>query len=447
MYMSSRVQTVFYRTKYLLGQYGRLVALALVLLSTVAFAGSALAYNAPPETEQITEQTDVQSFETTVNTSAAVTGNTTLYESDRRLSNMPVYLLGASPNVTMSAHTDVPDDRVVEVTQQITIELYATQDDEVFWTETETLAADTQRVTNGTLVTETTVNVREIRRDRLSDVRSEIQRVGTIHAKVHVDTVYTSERYQGRLTVTTPMEITDRAYSVDSPRSDERSHATPVTRTITESGEEITVNAPVVVNGTARAGLVPAFGVGSVTISEESAVLGGVGLFALVAALGVWRLHSRLPDREQLKQTYDKARYGEWMSVGTIPDADSYERVPVGGLTDLIDIAIDSDKRIIRDPEQSLYAVIDGTVIYEYTEAMHRERRSEHQAGRTPGEAEKQNGIPEESAGLDGRLDSLWSKTTGQNENGAEKLLSDAPPDDGRAEMLSDGGVDEQSAE
>ncbi len=445
--MSSRVQTVFFRTKYLLGQYGRLVVLALVLSSTVAFAGSALAYAAPPETEQVTEQTDVQSFETTVNTSAAVTGDTTLYESGRRLADMPVYLLGASPNITMTAHTDVPDDRVVEVTQQITIELYATRNDEVFWTETETLAADTQRVTDGTLVTETTVDVREIRRGRLSDVQSAVQRVGTIHAKVHVDTVYTGERYQGRLAVTTPMEITDRAYSVDSPQSDERSHATPVTRTLTESGEEVTVDTPVAVNGTARAGLVPAFDIESVTIPRESAVRGGVGLLALVAALVVWRLHRRLPDREQLKQTYDKARYGEWMSVGTIPDADSYERVPVGGLTDLIDIAIDCDTRIIQDPEQSLYAVIDGTLIYEYAEATHRERRSGHEAGRTPGGAEKQNGTPGESAGLDERLDSHWSEATEQDGTRMEELISETPPDDSRAKMLSDGGVDGQSAE
>jgi hypothetical protein len=444
--MSSRVQTVFFRTKYLLSQYGKLVVLALVLSSTVAFAGSALAYAAPPETEQVTEQTDVQSFETTVNTSAAVTGNTTLYESGRRLSDMPVYLLGASPNVTMTAHTDVPDDRAVEVTQQITIELYATRDNEVFWTETETLAADTQRVTDGTLVTETTIDVREIRSGRLSDVQSELQRVGTIHAKIHVDTVYKGEKYQGRLGVTTPMEITDRAYSVDSPQTDERSHATPVTRSLTDSGEEITVGTPVALNGTARAGLVPAFDFGSVTVPRESAVRGGLGLLALVAALAVWRLYSRLPDREQLKQTYDKARYGEWMSVGTIPDADSYERIAVGGLTDLIDIAIDCDKRIIQDPEQSLYAVIDGTVIYEYSEAVHQRRRSDRLPGSTTEGAEKQSENHGENANLDERLDSHWNGTTEQNVTHVEKLISETPPDDARAGMVSDGGVDEESA-
>ena len=121
--MSRSVDTIFLRLKYLCSRYGKLAAVALVIVSSVALAGSAVAYTAPPETTQVTQQTDVQSFTTTVNASAAVTGNTTLYDADDRLSNMPVYLLSASPEMTLRAHADVPDDRAVEVTQQVTMEL------------------------------------------------------------------------------------------------------------------------------------------------------------------------------------------------------------------------------------------------------------------------------------------------------------------------------------
>ena len=364
--MSRDVEAIFLRLKYLCSRYGRLVVIALVVVSSVALAGSAVAYIMPPETTQVTQQTDVQSFTTTVNTSAAVTGNTTLYDTDDQLANMPVYLLTASPEMTLQAHADVPDDRAVEVTQQVTMELYATRDDEIFWTETETLATDSQRITNGSLVTESTVNVSDIRRGRLREVQSAVTNVGTLHAKFHVDTVYNSDTYQGHLTVTTPVEITDRAYAVETPQSDEQSHSTPVTRTLTERDDMITFGEPTTATRTVQAGV----GGGVVTLPKQSMIWGGLGVVGLFAAVVIWRFYTRTPGEEALKRQYDKTRYGEWISVGTVPGADTYQRVAIDGLTDLLDIAIDSNKRIIHDTEQSLYAVIDGTVIYEYNEAI-----------------------------------------------------------------------------
>jgi hypothetical protein len=360
--MSSQSKYVL-RLKYLLSRYGALFVVGLLLLSTIGFSGAALAYATPAETEQVTEQTDEQSFDTTVNTSAAVTGDTTLYESDRPLSNMPVYLLAVSPNVTVSAHTEVPSDRAVEVTQQITIELYATRGDEVFWSEERSLASNTERVTDGSLQTRTTIDIRQIRNGRLRQVQSEVQGVGVLHAKVHVDTVYKTDSYQGALGVTAPMEITNRSYAIDAPRSDERTHTTPVTRTITDSDDEVVIGTPVASDVAAQSG-VP--GVGVITLPGDSALRGGFGLFALGAALVVWRVYHRLPDRETIKREYDEVRHQDWVSRGRIPESDAYERVPIEEFVDLIDIAIDSDKRVIYDRERDLYAVIDSTTIYQH---------------------------------------------------------------------------------
>ncbi|SDY49662.1 hypothetical protein [Halobellus clavatus] len=192
--MNSQSESVL-RLKYILSRYGTLVIVGLLLVSTVAFASTAFAYGESPEIRQITEQTDKQSFETTVNTSAAVTENTTLYEPNQTLSNMPVYLLSASPNVTISAQTAVPDDRAVAVTHQISIKLYATRGDDVFWSETRTLASDSVQVTDGRLETQATIDVREIRSGRLNEVQSEVQNIGNLRAEIYVDTVYESEKH------------------------------------------------------------------------------------------------------------------------------------------------------------------------------------------------------------------------------------------------------------
>lgn len=365
--MSSRSRVVLLRLKYILDRYGTLVLAVLLLTSAAGFAGAALAYTAPPETEQVTEQTDEQSFTTTLNTSAAVTDNTTLYRSDRRLSNMPVYLIGASPEVTIEARTEVPDDRAVKVTQQITLELSATRDGEAFWSETRTLASQAKRVTDGDLVTETTVDVREIRRDRLDEIRSELGRAGNLQVTVHVDTVYEAGKYQGSLAVTAPTEIRDRVYTIDAPQSDERSHATSVTRTTTDSGAQITVGTPLSENATGVAGTLS--GLGQVTVPKDSALRGALGAVALIVTLVTWRVYSRLPDRSVLERAYDRARYSEWISRGRIPVSGSREQIPVESLADLIDVAIDSNKRIIHDPQQSRYVVLDGRVAYVYDDA------------------------------------------------------------------------------
>jgi hypothetical protein len=389
------------RLRYLLGRYGTVLVVSLVLMSTVAFVGAALAYTATPETRQVTEQTDIQSFETTVNTSATVTGNTSLYESGRTLSNMPVYLVGASPNVTVTAHTAVPGDRAVNVSQQITLELYATRGGDVFWSETKTLAADAERVTDGTLVTETTIDVREVRNGRLSDVQSEAGDVGVVRAKIHADTVYKSHTYEGRLAVTAPVEITDRSYAIDAPRSDERTHATPVTRTITGSGQKITTGMSVTPNTTAQAGFFSSLGFP--TLPMDSVIRGGLGVFALVAALVVWRLYSRLPDREQMKRAYDKVRYGDWISRGRIPESDAYERIVIQEFVDLIDIAIDSDKRVIHDRDRDLYAVIDGTVIYCHTETQDRSHDRAYPVARS-GRTDENDGSPADASPPDAQV-------------------------------------------
>lgn len=368
--MTRSVQTILLRVAYLCSRYGKLAAIALVVVSSVALAGSAVAYTASPPTAQITQQTDLQTFSTTVNTSAAVTGTTALYGPDDKLSNMPVYLLAASPEMTLRAHTDVPDDRAVDVTQQITMELYATRDEEVFWTETTTLATDTQQVTDGSLVTETTINVSDIRRGRLHEVQPEVKNVGTLHATLHVDTVYNSDTYSGHLSVTTPVEITDRAYAIETPQSAERRHSTPVTQTVTRTDDQITFGAPAASPTTAQAGLWPTVGGRTLALPKQSAVWGGFGVGGLLAALILWRVYRQSSDWESIKRTYDKTRYREWISFGTIPESAEYERVSIEGLTDLLDIAIDCNKRIIHDPRQNRYAVVAEAVIYEYNEAL-----------------------------------------------------------------------------
>jgi hypothetical protein len=119
-------------------------------------------------------------------------------------------------------------------------------------------------------------------------------------------------------------------------------------------------------------------------LSTGSGIRGGLGVLALIAALLLWRLYGRLPDQEEMKRAYDKIRYADWISRGQLPESDTYERITIEEFVDLLDLAIDSDKRVIHDSNQDLYAVIDGTCIYQYTEKRNRSTTSEPRTVREP---------------------------------------------------------------
>ena len=232
--------------------------------------------------------------------------------------------------------------------------------------------------------------------------------------------------------MTTPVEITDRAYSVETPQSDEASHATPVTRTLQRSGDAITFGAPAAVNGTTQAGLGAVFGSGPTTVPKASAIQGGIGLGGLLIALAIWRFYRRNPEWQDLKQSYDKARYGEWISLGTVPDGDEYEKVAISGLTDLLDIAIDSNKRIIHDADRALYAVVDNGIVYEYNEALDELDSPEHRYIDVSGEEVPQLG----SAGQESFFDQVTDDKTGDSIWDSLDEAADA----------GDGPVDQQPA-
>jgi len=93
-----------------------------------------------------------------------------------------------------------------------------------------------------------------------------------------------------------------------------------------------------------------------------------LGLFCM-AFLGTarWRGWLAVTERERARNEFERARddFDEWISTAQIPDADDRTPVPTDSLVDLVDIAIDSDRRVLEDGNQ--YAVLVDSEIYTYT--------------------------------------------------------------------------------
>lgn len=88
---------------------------------------------------------------------------------------------------------------------------------------------------------------------------------------------------------------------------------------------------------------------------------GGAAVLAFARRQGELALSS--PERDRL--THD--RYDEWISTGTVPAdvTETDERVvEVRELVDLVDVAVDTERRVLFDPERDLYLVPGDRLVY-----------------------------------------------------------------------------------
>jgi len=336
------------RVKYLCGRYWSVLVPVLILLSAASFAGAMVGVASEPQPQPVEVQTDSMTVDTTLSTEAVVTGNTSLYSQDEVLSDMPVYFRSATPEVQLIAVTKTPTDRTVTVTQQIILDLSATRNGDVFWRDSQTLTVENHTVTNGTAQTEVTLNVQKLASEELANVTAEAGTVGTVEAQVSAVTLYETDRYSGQTAVDTPLSITDRVYELETPQQSEQTN--------------VTTTQQVAAGGTTASG--PQSPLDRVSPDSIGAALGGI--IAAGLALSIWLIKKRIGDFDAFRRHYERVQYVEWISQGTIPATGKYVRISVDSLLDVVDVAIDSEKRVIHDTEKEMYAVVDENVIYEY---------------------------------------------------------------------------------
>jgi hypothetical protein len=324
------------RPKYVLVEYGAVIAVVFALVGVAALAGAWTA--AQPETT--TEQVPVyeEGVSTTTDESAIVTGNTTLYDDGETLRNSPVYLFKASPNLTLAVNTTLDADRPATVTHRLRLRYRAVREDTTFWQNTTTYINES-RTTNGTVSTTETLDVRSIRK-RADQFASELGAAGDVTVDLLIDVSYDVReppQYSGSMTTSAPLVLNSGSYYVDGDLSASQTEQQMETRT-TESSPD-----PLSYLG-----------------------LGVVGVLALAAAAGSVLVRRDI-DAEAIRTRIYRNRYEEWISRGEIPTGTNKRYVRIDELEDIVDIGIDSNKRVIWNEEYDIYAVVDGDLVYYYT--------------------------------------------------------------------------------
>jgi hypothetical protein len=266
-----------------------------------------------------------------------VTENATLYEPGRVLTDQPVYLRSVARSPTLIQTTTVSADQRVSVTQRIVLEYRAEWGDETFWRDSTTVSQVETTTRSGRVRTSARLDPGAIR-SRLGALRETVGDAGSAAVDLRLVASYATPRYEGTLTETVGLGFGDRWYRIDTP-SVSKTHSTPVTRVVAVPSRQ----------------------------RDAYAGLGALGVVAVLLGLGsasLSRIESRRSDAGDLAFERHRLRYAEWISTGTVPDDAGETVVAVASLEELVDVAVDTDKRVIHDPTRDRYVVVDGPTVY-----------------------------------------------------------------------------------
>jgi hypothetical protein len=324
------------RPKYILVEYGVVIAAVLAIAGAAAIGGAWVTSQPTIETRQVTMFQD--EFSTTTDESAVVTTDLPLEgiaENDT-LRNQNRYLSNVTPNLTLTVNTSVPEQRMVNLTHRLVIQYEATiSEGDTLGRNTVVLINETT-TTNGTFSTAETINPQSIQAER-TRIQNELGSAVDVSADLVFEVTYEvdgEESYVGSMSASAPVVVNAESYYIDGDLSASQTEQRTDTRTVEESVDPI-----------------------------DYLGLGLVGLLAFAGAAGSVVLRRDI-DAEEIRARIYRNRYDEWISRGEIPTGTDKRYVRIDELEDIVDIGIDSNKRVIWNDDYDIYAVVDGDVVY-----------------------------------------------------------------------------------
>ncbi|SNR67974.1 hypothetical protein SAMN06264855_1359 [Halorubrum vacuolatum] len=327
------------RIKYVLSVYGGVLAVALLLLGTVAIGAGVNTYLNPPVEETPSEEFDVQTFSLETTHSAEVQAGSELRDPGETLEEQPVYLMNETPELQLQTAIELPEDRSVEVVQRSTMQYEIIFDGEVFWEDERLLTAEDSTVEDGELTINTTVSMTDVR-DELGRIDAASGGIGSVSVELVIAVEYDSpaegdETYSGELNTAAPVEFIDEGYYISEELTDSETQSQTRPGETREQAPDMTL-----------VGLLT--GSGLVFL-----ILGGV--------VGFW---SRRAEVEALELDVMREQYSEWISKGEFPVDAHSEYIYISSIKDLVDIAIDTRNRVIYDESIEAYGVVTDEVVF-----------------------------------------------------------------------------------
>ncbi|MDR9445292.1 MAG: DUF5305 family protein [Haloquadratum sp.] len=320
------------RIQLVIVEHPRLVPLV-VIAAGLSLAAVAITLAFAPPTEVVTEEAIVQEYAFETESQAPVTVENELYPQGTLLRDHPEYFLAYSPELVLLVRTEAPPTTTVELVEQVQLRVIGSDGERVFYDRTETLTERRHTIRDGEHTHETAIDMRALS-ERMRALIDASDGVGTFELQLIVSVAYETEVYEGRITDRTALVIDEPVYYLSDTLAASQEESLTVTDTALRSPD------PLVYYGSM---------VGALTM--------------LLALFPIWRIRS-IADPAQLRVAITRDRHTEWVSAGELPTTGDHEYVRTETLQDLIDIAIDSDRRVIHDVALDIYGVIDNGEIF-----------------------------------------------------------------------------------
>ena len=340
-------------------KYLPLVAVAFLL---AAAAGGVVAYDehTAPEVETQTETAGTWTVDSEFDHGATVIDDTAVFAAGDRLENRPLYFTRLAP-VLEGEYRLTHDGNAEPATGTVDVQIVLEATDEftgpdgqeqtvVHWRETEPVATETvDGLEPGEAHTVTFETNATALSERIEAIEEELGASPgttqmTVVADADIETEVASDRFVDGRTDRLEIEPGGGTYEVE-----------PDTAGAGEYEATRTVEVPVEPSPLRLYG---------------GALLAVVGLLGAVAT-GVARREKlfAVADHERAQLEYQRARsdLDKWISAGSAPDGDDRTIVELDSLRDLVDVAIDSDRRVIERVDQHpRFVVLDDDVRYVY---------------------------------------------------------------------------------
>lgn len=326
----------------------------LAILVVTALFGAFLAY-----TPYVDPGTDVEEFEESSWSSTAafthqatVTQQTAVFDEGETLTDRSSYLEAVSPrlNGSYSYQYEASSGGSLDVTTDLTLVLRSADEETEYWREQSQLASVTEEsVPPGQeTVASFSVNITALN-ERIDEIEEELDGTpGNTEILVRAHLTLVGERNSLEIDEESTHEMTiesqGNVYTVDG--------ADPVTDSDQQFGQE-----------TVEASYSPLRTIGGPLLLVVS--LAGIAGVAIGRRQGWFSVTEKR--REWMAYQASKSEFGEWISNGSVPtELEDRTVIDVDSLEGLVDVAIDSDRRVIADQSRGVCVVVLEDAVYRY---------------------------------------------------------------------------------
>lgn len=334
-------------------EWGALVVVALVVLGLL---GAWVAYgtHVAPGTETETVVDSTWSEQGSVSHAATITQSNPVFAEGQTLIDQPVYFTQLAPELdgTFEYTYDASESGSLDVVTEATLRMRSVDDDgDSYWSVTESLGGDSVAgLSPGEVATTTaTVEIESLLAE-LQAIESDLgTSVGSTEAAIVFDTQVAGEVNGERVTRTHQQTLTlnpgSGTYDVSTGEGiSETSESTSTLRTEATYG--------------------PLRSHGSVALILVAAI----GLVGFAAARYRGVIPPSPAERAMLVRHRERRDFDDWISTGAIPaEARTGAAIQLDSLEDLVDVAIDTNERVIEDTETGDFFVVDSGRHYIYS--------------------------------------------------------------------------------